>query len=392
MERIKIEKSDNYSLFTELDFNWANVKSTNGKSYWNDEALYLFNSQEIDSIEDATNELHAMCLDFVASEIKEGDYLDYGFNQVQKQLIEESWINNHASLYGRFDFHLNPETKELKLYEYNADTPTSLFEASIVQYEVLYDSWLKKGYDQFNSIHESLVNTFATNFNGFDTIHFSTLFDAPNEDYGNLNYLLRCALESGKEVANVALEDIGYQHETNTFKDLNNDTIECLFKLYPLEYLTLDDFATHLLGNSSIRIIEPFWKLLLSNKLLMAKLWDKHKNHPNLLETYYKKNTLLLKGEFIKKPLLSREGANVTKFNIKDGIEYFTHLSGTDFNEAYDTSNYIMQQFVPQFKHDTHNVVIGSWVVGEAACGIGIREDYLDIIGNNSRFVPHLFK
>jgi glutathionylspermidine synthase len=236
-----------------------------------------------------------------------------------------------------------------------------------------------------------LVETFKDKFKEFNTIHFSTLFDAPAEDYGNLNYILRCASEAGKNVVNVALEDIGYQQETNSFKDLNNVAVECLFKLYPLEYLTLDDFAPHLLNNSSIRIVEPSWKLLLSNKLLMAKLWERHVGHPNLLATYSETNKLM-KGDFIKKPLLSREGANVSKFTISEGKEQFIHLSGTEFNDDYDKSNYIYQQFVPQFKHDGKNVVIGSWIVGEKSCGIGIREDYFDVIGNNSRFVPHLFK
>jgi glutathionylspermidine synthase len=35
--------------------------------------------------------------------------------------------------------------------------------------------------------------------------------------------------------------------------------------------------------------------------------------------------------------------------------------------------------------------VIGSWVVGGEACGMGIREDSGLVTRNTSRFVPHLF-
>jgi glutathionylspermidine synthase len=35
--------------------------------------------------------------------------------------------------------------------------------------------------------------------------------------------------------------------------------------------------------------------------------------------------------------------------------------------------------------------VIGSWVIGDAAAGIGIREDDGPITRNSSRFVPHYF-
>lgn len=390
MKRIKNEKTDLTSLFNDLDFDWHDVKSTNGENYWNPDAIYSFTSQEIDLVEDVTNELHSMCLDFVEHEIKSGDYRNYDFSELQKQLIEESWKNNHKSLYGRFDFHFNPETTELKMYEYNADTPTSLYEASIIQYETMYSKIESGKYDQFNSIHEELINTFKKDFADYKTIHFSALNDSTNEDYGNLNYILRCATEAGKNVFNIDIEDIGFQHETEKFKDLNYNVIECLFKLYPLEYFTTDDFSIHLLKNDNIRIVEPFWKLLLSNKLLMVKLWEKYKGHPNLLESYFGDNKFL-KGTFIKKPLLSREGANVTKFTIENEYSKFTHLSGTQFNKDYDKSNYVIQRFVDQYKHDGKNVVIGSWVVGDKACGIGIREDYFDVIGNNSQFVPHIF-
>jgi len=43
--------------------------------------------KEIDKIEDATNELHAMSMDFVADEVKQGDYEHYRFTDLQKNLI-----------------------------------------------------------------------------------------------------------------------------------------------------------------------------------------------------------------------------------------------------------------------------------------------------------------
>lgn len=35
--------------------------------------------------------------------------------------------------------------------------------------------------------------------------------------------------------------------------------------------------------------------------------------------------------------------------------------------------------------------MIGSWVVGDVACGIGLREDFTPVTGNDSHFIPHYF-
>ena len=53
----------------------------------------------------------------------------------RKNLIEQTWAKNVPHLYGRFDFGYDGEN--LKMFEYNADTPTSLLEAAVVQWQWL---------------------------------------------------------------------------------------------------------------------------------------------------------------------------------------------------------------------------------------------------------------
>jgi glutathionylspermidine synthase len=36
-------------------------------------------------------------------------------------------------------------------------------------------------------------------------------------------------------------------------------------------------------------------------------------------------------------------------------------------------------------------MVVGSWIIGDEAAGIGIREDESPITKNTSRFLPHYF-
>ena len=76
-----------------VGFDYYNLPSSDGSHYWSDNVAYEFTLAEIDRIEDTTNELHSMCLDFAADEIKKGDYENYHFTELQKQLIETSWRN-----------------------------------------------------------------------------------------------------------------------------------------------------------------------------------------------------------------------------------------------------------------------------------------------------------
>ena len=135
----------------EVGLAWHN---TPDGPYWNESAYYEFSAREVDVIEAATNALHAMCLQAVQQVIDDKLYARMGIPEMAVPLIERSWEQEPPSLYGRFDFAydgVNPP----KLLEYNADTPTALLEAAVVQWYWLQDAFPHK--DQFNSLHERLV-------------------------------------------------------------------------------------------------------------------------------------------------------------------------------------------------------------------------------------------
>jgi len=102
-------------------------------AYWNESAFYEFTAKEIEALEAATNELAAMALSAVQHIIDNHRYDELGIPEHAIPLIEKSWHADSPSLYGRFDLAydgVNPP----KLLEYNADTPTSLLEAAVVQW------------------------------------------------------------------------------------------------------------------------------------------------------------------------------------------------------------------------------------------------------------------
>ncbi len=126
---------------------------TEGRPYWNESAYYSFHAGEIDRIELATNELHQMCLEAAQHIIDHDRFSELAIPAAAIPFIKRAWEDEPPALYGRFDLAYDGE--QLKLLEYNADTPTALVEAAVVQWH-----WLQERFphlDQFNSIHEKLL-------------------------------------------------------------------------------------------------------------------------------------------------------------------------------------------------------------------------------------------
>jgi glutathionylspermidine synthase len=153
-----------------------------------------------------------------------------------------------------------------------------------------------------------------------------------------------------------------------------------MFKLYPWEWILHEPFGDHI-AMTKTKLIEPAWKMILSNKGILPILWEMFPGHGNLLPSYLDEPNGMF--EYVKKPLLSREGANVTVHTMKE------HIESTG---EYGAEGYVFQQLAPIPEFDGKRPVIGSWMVGQEAAGIGIRESDGWVTGNTSRFVPHLFK
>jgi glutathionylspermidine synthase len=260
--------------------------------------------------------------------------------------------------------------------EFNADTPTSLFEASVVQW-----FWLQEynpQYDQFNSIHEKLINWWKEikPLLNNRTLYFSCLQEFP-EDLTNVAYIQDCASQAGIDTKFINVHDIG--RNTHTFTDLQEKKIHYIFKLYPWEWLMNEEYGRLMLATNTVWI-EPAWKMILSNKAILPILWQLFPNHPNLLEAYFDSPGNMT--SYAKKPLLSREGANITL------VENGTTISET--SGEYGEEGFIYQQLQKLPNFNNNFPVLGSWIIGGEAAGIGIRETTSLVTDNFSRFVPHV--
>ncbi|WP_378104165.1 glutathionylspermidine synthase family protein [Chryseobacterium sp. sg2396] len=344
--------------------------------YWDESHYYELSMQEIDTIEKATAELWQMCLEAVDYIIEKNLWHRFSIPEWFRNYIVTGWEEDHPSIYGRFDFGF--DGKNLKLLEFNADTPTSLYEASVIQWYWLQEMFPEK--DQFNSIHEKLVDywKYLTKYMNPHYIYFASLTNI--EDVTNVEYLRDCATQAGFETEFIPIQDIGWAEEIKEFIAGDGSIMDYIFKLYPYEWILEDGFGEKLVENGfRSQWIEPAWKILLSSKAILPVLWEMYPDHPCLLPAYFEQKDLK---DFAKKPIYSREGANITLY--KNG------KTAEENSGAYGKEGFIYQQLFDLPDLDGNYPVIGSWVIGQEPAGIGIRESVHLITNNQSRFVPHL--
>lgn len=362
---------------------------TAGEPYWDDAAAYSFTLEEVErDIETAATDLQAMCLDLVASVITdEAALTKLAIPQTHWEFIAASWRASEPSLYGRFDFGYDGAGPP-KLYEYNADTPTSVFEAATFQWlwleERLAAGSLPPGSDQFNSLYDKLRDRFRALFPAGGFVHFAS--DAESvEDRQTVKFFEDVAAQAGLEPKFIAMRDIGLNGE-GQFVDLEGFVLQAAFKLYPWEDMFREPYAPNLM-TAGVRWMEPPWKAILSNKGILPLLWARHPGHPNLLPAWFEGDPAAseLSGAYVRKPLFSREGANVDVVGA-EGVD------APVLDQGYGAEGRIVQAYHPPPEFDGRRPVIGAWIVGNEPAGMGVREDDSVVTKNLARFVPHFIE
>ncbi len=368
-----------------------------GAVYWDESACYEFSSSEVDMLEASANELQTMCLAAAQHVIDHKRYADLTIPPEAVPLIEWAWENEPPALYGRFDLMYDGSAVP-KLLEYNADTPTSLLEAAVIQWD-----WLKEaapGADQFNSLHERLIAKWRDVAPYLrQPVHFAST-DA-EEDMLTVTYLRDTAEQADLQTQQLLMNEIGWDDSNNRFVDLRNETVWSLFKLYPWETLLAEPFAPAVLAfYRNLTWIEPVWKMLLSNKGILPILWELYPGHPLLLEAHFDSPAAMT--HYVRKPLLSREGANITLVTPDGTAEtegeygggrfvYQALATPARFSAALPALAFQSGYGMPAGGNDRFPV-LGLWMIDQECGGMGIRESRTPITGNLSSFVPHLFR
>jgi glutathionylspermidine synthase len=357
-------------------------------SYWNEENFYSFTVNEVYEMEAATRVLLEMLVEAGDAIIEQNLFSKMGIPGWTVPRIKETWESEPPMLYGRFDFAYGKDG--LKLLEYNADTPTCLLETAI-QWHWVQDVFGPSG-DQWNSVHESLVARWkemaqANRLPGERLHMVHTVSEQSGEDFTTTGYLAATANQAGLQVELMPVEQIGFEEDFG-FVDLEGRPMRTVFKLYPWEWMAHENFCTPAMermgdGQGETIWIEPIWKMLWSNKGILPVLWDLFPGHPNLLPAYFDGEEPDDLENYVRKPLLAREGANATA--VLDGEVV---AEGPD--QDYGEEGFVLQAYSDLGEYDGWRPVIGVWTVDMEPVGCGIREQTGLITNNTSRFTPHI--
>ena len=360
-----------------------------GEPYWDESAYYAFTLTQIEQhIEGATEQLEQLCLEAVSQIIGDERQLRrLRIPEAYWPLLECSWKEGESALYGRFDLHYDGIGPPVML-EYNADTPTSVYETGYFQW-----LWLEQAAerglipaqaDQFNALQELLIERFMLLSQQAQgrPLYFSCC-KGSEEDKGTVTYLRDCAIQAGWDTQFIFIEDIGLSTDQRCYTDLDDLPMDWGFQLYPWEFMFDDPYAPSLLTTTT-HWLEPPWKAILSNKGILPILWELFPNHPNLLPAYFEHEVEVRSPltHYVRKPLFSREGANVEIYRFGQAIEKSPGLYGQE--------GYVLQQYRPMPKFGDNYTVIGSWLANGEPAGIGIREDATRVTRDSSRFLPHI--
>jgi glutathionylspermidine synthase len=346
-------------------------------SYWDETAAYVFELDEVLRLEEATQELHRMAVAAAEHVVAHHRYAEFGIPAWAAEAVARSLREEPPTLYGRFDLWYDG-TWPPKLLEYNADTPTSLVEASIVQWYWLEET--RPTADQWNSLHERLVAAWARIGADLHDKRVHVVWsneEESGEDQITAGYLAETARQAGLPAELMPIQHIGW--DGRRFVDAADQPVTTCFKLYPWEWMLAEPYGPLALDpGTPTTWIEPAWKLLLSNKALLAVLWELYPGHEYLLPAYLDSPRGMT--EYVAKPLLGREGASV---RIVTG--------GTEIANPgiYGSEGFCYQEFraLPEFSGN--RMVLGSWIVDGEPAGAGIRESRNLITDGYARFLPH---
>ncbi len=362
--------------------------------YWNESAAYEFSMAEVLHLETVTEELHRMSLEaarFLAEESakKNSPWRQLSIPDHALDYARVSLERGDLDLYGRFDLLYRDPSEPAKMLEYNADTPTGLIEAAVVQW--FWKETVFPAADQWNSLHESLIERWGQlrEARPDKMLYFAhTGLDDTGEDIMTTAYLRDCAQQAGWSTQGIEMTDIGYDYVADYFVDLDENIMNSVFKLYPWEDLMTEEFGPALALRAPSGWYEPAWKMFLSTKALSAALWHLYPGHENLIPTFLGETGGLT--DYVRKPLHGREGDGITV--VRNGIEEHHRGSG-----RYGAEGFVCQEWtpLPNFPGafgEPNRAVLGSWIIGDEACGVGIRESDGWVTDPLCRFVPNIIR
>ncbi len=383
-----IEPLDDETL-EEIGFNWHTDED--GTKYVSNQ-LVCVTSQEAEAYYEAANTIYDMYVEAAEYVIENNLFFEIGipFNLVD--IIKKSWENDvHWHIYGRFDFAGGIDGKPIKLIEFNADTPTSLFESALLQWTLLKHNEMDESL-QFNNIYEAIQENFKrliTLFDDTDTfderydgwkILFSSI-EGNDEEETTTKLLQQIATDAGFNTHFEYLHEVQFGEEG--IYDGEDNNYEYWFKLFPWEDIAVEEgeLATKLLdimNEQQAIILNPAYTLLFQSKGMLKILSDLFPDSPYLLKTSFEP----LHVKHVEKRMFGREGAN-TKIISSNGAVL------EECDGEYDNYKPVYQEYVELNQDEKGESYQAGVFFAYEACGLSYRRGG-KILDNMSKFVGHV--
>jgi glutathionylspermidine synthase len=437
MQPIKIIRRPRWQQHIQDNAYQADVLSDPAQKYWV-EALpqpfaIQFHTTEETAIATATEKLWEMCVAFLDRFFTEAEAGEVDRRLAQLKIppdyweaIKLSWDRTEPvedlSLCTRFDLAVT-DTGQIKLLEINGETPL-LGAETIYQWNWYVDYKrnhqnsqypLPSDANQFNDFWDRIAGQWrriVADYNLKQT-GISFLVDENLEEdlemamqliqilhddvdpniHVQIIYLRGLQDDDGKESQRgLGLDADGY------FVDHVNQRIPVLWKMYDWSDIQNDmanDGTTAALArqleSGAVKVLEPLWKQVLSNKGAMAMMWEQFKDSPDreyLLATYFDRDisveaTGLIMGMHVRKPMLGLEGVGTA---IDTGVGALEERDCM----GYGKEGLVIQEYVELPQAFGYHYTIGSWVIDGAAAGVIIRGDTSRITGRHCLIIPHI--
>lgn len=383
MQRLTLPPRPNWEArLQEVGFTWYAPTPEHPVPYWGEDACYALSAAQAARLQRDAQTLTHMVLDATGHAIERGRLAELGIPAFLHAAVRDSWDRDDPSVYMRLDLAydgVNPP----KLLEVNAQTPTSLIEAAVSQWQWLEDrlaaGQLPASTTQWNTIHEGLLEQWQhlRAERGMGQLHFSA--GRNDEDIATVTYLRELAQQAGASTDFVLADQIGTSEQETHLLDHWTLPIRHLMWLWPFEFAWESRDAAYL-ARTHTRFIEPLWKAATGSKGLLALLHELHPGHDLLLPATLTPGAL--GGDVVRKPLYSREGQNVTLPGQPSTPGDYADLGAVE--QAYTPLPEYPAGDGPRYP------VLGVWVAGDEVCGLGIREGRGRVTDNRATFVPHV--
>lgn len=346
------------------------------------------------------NQLHQMFLETTETVLASDELLEkFGISKEYWPRLRHSWKTQPHAITGRFDFAFDEDTQRFKCFEYNADSASTLLECGVIQEKWADSIGLSDGTTRSSGSRISSCLQLAWEMTGITgRVHF--LIDNDAEEKYTALYVMQNARAAGLDAKLCVLFDEFHFDANGVVVDADGVAVTAVWKTWMWETAIADHHAAQkergphwkpttndkvrlcdiLLGpNWDIRVFEPMWKLIPSNKAILPLIYNRYPNHPAVLRASFELTDELRRSGYARKPIVGRVGRNVTITAPSGDV---AAASGGNFGDR----DVIYQELFPLTQRDGLYAILGGWVIGDVYCGTGIREDKSIITGLDSPF------